>query len=192
MRKRVSRQTDSMAAARQREPLAEGPCQRRRPMGFLSGLSDEELVGYTEWVMGSIGIRTKMELRKADAGLHTTLSKRGILDCVEFEEDTRKGKDWDSMRDEEIIAYAQRIISEEDIPGRSRLNRRIHALYMVLWRRKLLDSVFPESKVKMCKKKKGETLDQLHLAVREYLKGGLKQCWTGEATAGDERKPPID
>jgi len=56
--------------------------EKRRPSGFFSNKSNEELADYAKEFMKKKRISGRGELKKADYGLYETLRKRNLLDRV--------------------------------------------------------------------------------------------------------------
>jgi len=118
--------------------------ERRKEKRDWASMSDDELVAFAqEHVDGKI-IRNRYGLVKVDRGLYQILQRRKdgsgekLIERVVFEEGRR---DWASMSDEEIIAYAKRAISDRCIGSRKGLAEEDWGLYQVLLKRKLIDEL---------------------------------------------------
>lgn len=103
----------------------------KRPRGLLSGLSDEELAGYAEWVMAQLEIGSKGELQDADEGLYQILKKRererpGIMANIGFSE---KCRDWESIGDDEFVAMVNAFMREKGIRGKEELQKADCGMY---------------------------------------------------------------
>lgn len=136
---RKPRGRQAPAGPRNQEPLAEGivPITKggRREWGAVPKL---ELVDLAKKFVQEKGIRTKEELRKVDHGLYGALYSRKLLDSIDFEDGQ---KNWASMGDDELIRLAMKVIEEKSIRNKGGLRKENCGLYVVLWRRKLLDRV---------------------------------------------------
>jgi hypothetical protein len=141
MHKRISKPSLRKSELAPRQPLAEGPRDRKRPRGFLDNMSDIELAGYTEWVMSMLGISTKTELWEADAYLYQTVLRRKLAGEVEFQGVRKARRNWVQMNNEELVAFAKKYIQEKGIRSKGELNRADGGLGDVLRRRNLLDRI---------------------------------------------------
>jgi hypothetical protein len=126
-----------------------------------SRYSDEELVEYAQKFVDENKIRNKQELKLADGGLHYCLRIRKQIGKVRFKEIRRN---WKSMNDDEIVAYAQRFIDENEIKNRTRLARVGGGLYKVLLERKLIDNVFADIELS----NQREAVQEVFDAVSEF------------------------
>jgi len=129
-----------------REPLAEGIVPLRKDGRiYWASMSADELVDYAEKFIGNKGISGRGELSKVDSGLYQALLRRKLLSRVGFE---KKKRDWASMSNDEIVSHAKRVMKEKGISGRTELVRAYSGLYTVLRKRKLLDKVGFEEKLR--------------------------------------------
>ncbi len=101
------------------------------------GMDREELLARAREIIAVQGIRTRKMLQKRDSGLYNTLSRRGLLDWVGFEE---RRREWGT--DREVLAYAGQVIAEKGIRNRHGLEKADRRLYEVLRGRGLLDAAF--------------------------------------------------
>jgi hypothetical protein len=120
-----------------RKPLAEG-IMKRRPHSFFTKMSDNEFVAFAKKVVEEKGIKNRSGLRIEDQGLYYALWKRKLLDEVEFEKSYR---DWGAMSDEELVAFAKKVVEEKRIKSRNGLKKEDSGLYQALRKRKLLDKI---------------------------------------------------
>ncbi|MFH1685198.1 MAG: hypothetical protein ABH983_02730 [Candidatus Micrarchaeota archaeon] len=125
-----------------KEPLAEGlqivvptDSAGRR---VWSKMSDEQIVELAKKVMEENGITGRKKLINADRGLYSALHKRRLLDKVEFEDKLRF---WNGLSDDDIVEFARKTMEENEISGRSELEKADSGLYSVLGKRGLLDEI---------------------------------------------------
>ncbi|MFH1684720.1 MAG: hypothetical protein ABH983_00280 [Candidatus Micrarchaeota archaeon] len=111
-------------------------------------MSDEEVIELAKTVMENEGITGRKEMVKVDSGLYYILGKRGLLDKVGFEEKRRKKRSWNGVSDEEVIELAKTVMERNGISGREELKKTDLGLYDVLRKRRLLDSVGFEKKLR--------------------------------------------
>jgi len=111
---------------------------RQKPPGFFTKMSDDELVAYARRFMGNKGISGRAELWKAASALCSLLKKRNLLGRLSFEE---RQRDWRSIPDDEIVAYAKKFMKERGITGRTELWKADGGLYNTLKKRKLHDRI---------------------------------------------------
>ena len=102
-------------------------------------LTDEQVIRYAQKFVNKNRIKNKKELFTEDSGLYSILNIRKLLDRVEFEGKLRRH--WSKMTDDELVAYAQKIVDEKGITNRSGLEEEDGGLSAVLRKRKLLDRV---------------------------------------------------
>ncbi|MBU0527726.1 hypothetical protein KKE92_04555 [Candidatus Micrarchaeota archaeon] len=137
---------------------------RPRKRRSWKSMNDEEIVEYAKKVMTEKKITGIGELGRTDPGLHTILTKRGLLDQVGFEE---KYRNWKDMDDEGLIGLTRRTMKSKDITGRSELQESDPGLYRVLVKRNLLDKVGFEDKRRSWKDVGDEEILEL---AREVMK----------------------
>ncbi len=141
MHKRISKPSGRNSELAPKQPLAEGPRDRKRPRGFLANMSDIELAGYTEWIMSMLGISTKGKLFEADGYLYQTVLRRKLAGEVEFRGGRKPGRNWVQMNDEELVAFAKKYIQERRIRSKGELVLADGGLYQALYGRNLLDKI---------------------------------------------------
>jgi len=169
MRQRRIRTQDAGRRTAKLEPMAEGIVKKeRRPDGFFTKMSDEELVEYAESVMKEKKINGKGELQKADSGLYTTLRRRGLLVKVGF---ARKRRDWESMSDGNLVIYARRFMEEKSIRARGELAKTDRGLYIALSRRGLLSKI--EFRRKLREERDWKSIGDNNLV--KYVKAFMKE-----------------
>jgi hypothetical protein len=134
-----------------------GTLQRRKLLGELgledkrgevrdwASFSDKELTRFAMRFIAEKGILGRTELAKADSGLYQALNVRTLLDTLELE---KKHRDWASMSDEGLVSFARRFITEKGISGRAEFADADSGLYFSLLRRKLLDELGLEKKLR--------------------------------------------
>ncbi len=135
-----------------KKPLAEGlqvtvPTDSRGRRLWRK-MSDENIVELARRVMKEQGISGKEELQKTDVGLYFILRRRKLVEKVGFETKIRKRRSWKDMSDEEIIELARRVMKEKNISGRGEMRGVDGGLYNILRKRRLLDHVRFEEKIK--------------------------------------------
>ncbi|MFH1684721.1 MAG: hypothetical protein ABH983_00285 [Candidatus Micrarchaeota archaeon] len=150
------------------EPLAEGlqinvPTDSRGRRMWRK-LSDEEIIDFARRVLKENGITGRKELQDIDQGLYDVLKKRGLLDEVGFE---RKLRSWNEMTDEEIIEIARRVIEMKQISERKALQKADRGLYVILAKRRLLDDVGFERKIRYWE---GMSNDEIVEYARKMMK----------------------
>ncbi len=137
---------------RKEEPLAEGlqvevPTDSRGRR-LWSKLTDEQVVDHAKKVMKKDGLNGKKELATNYSGLYLVLRKRELLDEVGFEEKIKKSRPWKDMSDDEIVEYAKKFMGEKGISGREELQKTDVGLYFILRRRKLVEEIGFETKIR--------------------------------------------
>jgi len=104
-------------------------------------LSDDEVVEFAKSFMKEKGISGSRELETADRGIYTCLRKRGLIDNVGFQQKRKKGRDWSSLSDEQVIQHAKSVMEEKRIKRRSELGKADSGIYCILKRRALLGKI---------------------------------------------------
>jgi len=165
MRRLHKRTTPEVPKAKEQMPLTETIQTDRRGRVWRE-MSDEELVKFAKRFVEEKGITGKKELQMADNGLHLALRRRKLLDRVGFEEKKRKKRDWTSMSDEEIVAFAKKLMDEKGINGRYELQREDRGLYKVLHRRNIISRVFAPIE----NERKQQAVQQVFDAMKEFGK----------------------
>lgn len=121
-------------------PLSEGMRKERRPHGFYSKMSDDDIISYSQGFMKGRGIRKISELRAADGGLYDAiirLEKRspGIMEKIGLDRRKRRKRDWKSMNDAELAAHARRFIAGSGISSMEELKRADMGLSLEIYKR---------------------------------------------------------
>jgi len=111
-----------------------------------SAMSDDELVAFAQSLLIRRGLDGRTELQQADRGLYRALGIRKLMDRIGVE---ARHRDWASMGDEELVAFARSFISEKGIDGRLRLCEMDNGLYLALRKRGLLDRVGLERQLRV-------------------------------------------
>ena len=112
-------------------------------------MDDKELVSYTKKFMKERGIDWKEELRKADYGCYMALHRRKLLDKVGFEGKKQRPRGFFSkMSDDEVVAFAKKVMKEKGMRRRGGLQKVDGRLYTALRLRKLMDRVGFEDKLR--------------------------------------------
>jgi hypothetical protein len=115
---------------------------KKKPPGFYSKMSDQELIEYADNFCKDNNITKRKKLINYDESLYQLLRKRKLLDSV-FGPVKSKPRDfYTKMSKEELIEYAQDFIKENKIKKRIELESKNKGLYHVLSGRELLDSIF--------------------------------------------------
>ncbi len=102
-------------------------------------MSNEEVVEYAKKLMKEKKITGRKELQNTDSGLYTILRIRGLLDWIKFEEKLRS---WEGISNEEILKITRKIIEENEIDTRNKLEKVDSGLYTILKKKGLLDIIF--------------------------------------------------
>lgn len=107
--------------------------------------SDDEMVEFTERLMARAGITKRVELQKADPGLYDALRNRNLLDRIGF---SGRKRYWSSVSNDEIVARANRFMSDRGIKGNRELEKADNGLYHILQKRKLLGKIRFEKRLR--------------------------------------------
>jgi len=99
---------------------------------------DEEVLGFARKEIEKEGIMSRNGLKKADPKLYTILRNRKLLHLIGLVDRVKQGK-WGT--DAEVLKIARDRIEGDGIRNRSGLEKADGALYAVLKRRDLLDSI---------------------------------------------------
>ncbi|MBU1682218.1 hypothetical protein KKE38_05360, partial [Candidatus Micrarchaeota archaeon] len=119
--------------------------KKRRKYRSWSSISDEEIVGLAKKTMTENDVCARYEFRNVDQGLYDILKTRGLLGKVGFK---KKLRPWKDMSDEEIVELARRVMKEQRITGKGELQKKDVGLYYILRRRKLVEKVGFETKIR--------------------------------------------
>jgi hypothetical protein len=87
--------------------LADKRGDDRKPSGFYSRMSDEELVGFAKRFIEASGITGRKELKKADSGLHKALRTRKLIDAVFVPIEQKKQDEMIEQLAEAVDAYTK-------------------------------------------------------------------------------------
>jgi len=120
--------------------------------------SDEELIELARELMKKKKITGKTEFDKTDHGLLNVLKTRRLVDRVGFEE---KQRSWKHMTDDEIVEYARRVIEENKITVRRKLNSIDGGLSAILQRRGLFNRAFARADQKKEEHARDAVIDAL-------------------------------
>jgi hypothetical protein len=123
---------------KEKKPAPEKPEGPKRRKGF-AGMGDIELVGFARRYVRENGINSRTKLGEAKPGLYEALHKRGLFEQAGLPKCTTRP--WAEKSDDEIVAFAQNLVSSEDIHGSKQLRARDSRLYNALWKRGILDRV---------------------------------------------------
>jgi hypothetical protein len=120
--------------------LGENPNKKtKRPFGFFSRMSDEELLSYAQKLVDKCRIMNKSALANSDGGLYVVLCKRKddkgkrLIGYITFK---KRYREWSSICNEELIARAQFFIDERKIINPSTLQIVDSGLHRILLKRK--------------------------------------------------------
>jgi len=127
-------------------------------------MEDEEIVELARKVMEEREISGRHELEKADSGLYTVLSERGLLEEVGFED---KQRPWREISDEEIVEYARKVMEEIEISGKAKLRDSDRRLYDILHKRGLFEKVGLEDKYRSWRDMEDEEIVELARKLME-------------------------
>jgi len=97
-------------------------------------MTDDQLIEKTLSYMKENGIKARTRLQKTEPWLFTTLEKRGLLDRIGFVQ-TKKGRPWSKMDDDQIVQYAESFMKENGITGRNQLIEEDPGLHEALRKR---------------------------------------------------------
>ena len=122
---------------KKQEPLVEPPLTSDGRRNWAR-MSDNELVKYTQNLVNEKNIPTSTNLFYFDNGLYDALIKRRLLPRLKF---PFQRNSWTKKTDEELVAYAQRVIQEEKIKNKRIFRKKEGGLYRHLLQRNLLDSL---------------------------------------------------
>ncbi|MBU1681906.1 hypothetical protein KKE38_03735 [Candidatus Micrarchaeota archaeon] len=168
--KRLQKPPVGKTKEKKQEPLAEGlqiVPRDSRGRRLWSKISDEEIVEVAQKFMREKRITGRGELSKDYSGLYQTLGKRDILDKVKFEERKRS---WKSMKNEEIVEIAMKMMQEKEITGRNELQKADLGLYDVLRKRRLLDGIEFEEKRRKKRSWKSMKNEEIVELARKIIK----------------------
>lgn len=101
-------------------------------------LNDEELVSYAQCFVNMHGLRRRIELRRADEGLLSSLDDRGLIGRIDFED---RRRDWKSRSDEEILAMVKEFVERNDIKSKMDLKKADQGMHQILCVRGILEKV---------------------------------------------------
>lgn len=104
-----------------------------------SRFTDDELVACAQRFVEENKLLSRSELRDADRGFYSSLSRRKLLGRLEFRSNRR---DWKLYSDDSLVQYAQGYMEERGIRNSSGLMGADISLYRALRRRKLLGRTF--------------------------------------------------
>jgi len=159
------------------EPLVDSAGAERRPRGLLAGMNDEELAGYAEWLMDSLGICSRTELKVVDSGVYNALLRRqwkrwGVMEKVGFEE---KRRDWDSLSNEDLIGHAREFMKKKGIRTKEELYNADNGLHQALRKREnekpgVMGKVGFERKRREMRDWKAMDDDELVARAQEFVK----------------------
>ena len=124
------------------EPMGEGRAKVKKPYGFFSKMSNDQLVRFAQDCLQDKGIEGRWELKKRDQGMYQALRKRDLLDRV-FGVDERR---WSNYDDGQFVRFAQNHIQEKGVTGRNELKKSDYGMYQALRSRNLLDRIFQAKK----------------------------------------------
>ncbi len=146
-------------------------------------MSDEEIVEFAKKLMREKGITGRGESNKADSGLYDVLLRRGLLDKVGFEEKLRS---WKDMSDEEIVEHTRKMMRENKITKKGKLQKFDFSIYSILRKRRLIDEVGFEGRHRKRRSWKGMSDDEIVEFARKLMrkreissKGELKKTDNG-------------
>lgn len=118
--------------------------QKRANIQEWKRFSDEELVSHARRFMEKEGIVSRYGLERENRRLYCALWGRGLLEDIGLGSSWSGRRDWKHHNDEELVAYARRLMADEGVGGRGELSRMFKSLHYVLWKRGLIDKVFRE------------------------------------------------
>ncbi len=120
-------------------------------------MSDEQIIEFAKKVMKETGVMTRNELKKIDSGLVSLLYMRRLVGKVGFK-GKRKTRSWKNITDDEILKMARRLVREKEMASKQEIKNADTGLYMILWKRGLLDDVGIEEKHRSWRKMSNEEI----------------------------------
>lgn len=158
------------------KPLSEG-LRRRRPKGFFTKMSDEELIGFAKETIRERGIMRRSDLAKAETMLYKLIREKRLLGRIGLD-DTRGSRRpigfFSEMSDKELIAYAKEAMGEKGISGREHLKEKESGIFCALKRRGLVDAVAPLRRRMMRRWASMKDDDIVRLATRIIAERGIR------------------
>lgn len=119
-------------------------------------LTDHELVSHAQRYVQERAILDKTALNAANVGLWDRLHSRGLLRQIAFPRSNtpRNREKWSEMSDDELLAYAQRLVVKNGLPNTTALLRNANGMYRAVKEAGLLYRIrFPAATA--AKKRKG-------------------------------------
>ncbi|MBU1681934.1 hypothetical protein KKE38_03880 [Candidatus Micrarchaeota archaeon] len=122
-----------------------GFAQKKRKPRSWKDRTDEEVVEFARKVLKENEITRMSELNQIDSGLYVVLRERGLFDRVGVE---GRRRSWKIMSDEKIVELAKKVMEDEGLTERGELRKIDLGLYYILRRRKLLDKIDFDNKIR--------------------------------------------
>jgi hypothetical protein len=98
-------------------PITEGICKATRPRRInWSDMTDDEIIKFAKKFIEENKIKGRTELGREYQGIYLILRKRGLINRLELEKDR---SDWASLNSDELVAYAEKFVEENEIARRS-------------------------------------------------------------------------
>ncbi|MBU0528047.1 hypothetical protein KKE92_06195 [Candidatus Micrarchaeota archaeon] len=121
-------------------------------------MSNERIIGFAKRLMKEKKATTPKDLKKIDSRLLDTIYRRGLRDKVGFKGRGGKTRAWSRIDDDEILGLAKRLVEEKGMVWKEELRKADSGLYMILWKRGLLDEVGIEEKQRPWRKMSDEEI----------------------------------
>jgi len=149
--------------------------EARDPRNWAS-MSDVKLISYAKTYIEENNIKNRKALEKADGGLNRILRIRNLLDAVIPMK--LKRRNWSLMTDEELISFAKKFITENEIKDRSSLRKVGGGLCTILRIRNLTDTLIPGREQRKRRKQRDWVSisdDNLTLLAKKFVEeNGIK------------------
>ena len=140
----------------------------RKPKGFFTNKSNEELLDYTRKHHSG---KTRAELQKSEGGLYNTLYRRGLFKSILKEGTIKRLKTpkgfYSDQSDEELLDYAKKHHSGK---SKTELQKSEKGLYTMLYRRGLLEPLVEKGTLEIRIKPRGSYSDQSDEELLDYAK----------------------
>jgi hypothetical protein len=148
---------------------------KRKPRGFYSNKTVNELVDYTKNYLKANKITRIIELQKRNCSLYNALRERKLLNSIFGPNKKKPHGFYSKISDEKLIKSGKDFCKENNLIIRTQLYSKNRAFYNILCERKLLDSIFGVNKKKSPGFYSNKLDDELIKYSKEYCKeNGIK------------------
>ena len=104
-------------------------------------LSDKEILNYAEEYIKKNKIESRKNLERRFSGLYQILAKRKLSYGLSIK---RKHRNWQSMKNNEVIKYTKKVIEENELKSRNDVKHFDFGLYRILNKRKIIGFIPPK------------------------------------------------